>query len=80
MVFYKGLNLHINVEGLGYRHYNTCVNFKLKHYVWNGLEFPKLAPIVWVTCKCCLLWQILIIVKDLIPTCNTHMWKQSHLW
>jgi hypothetical protein len=29
MVFHKGLNLHINVEGLGSRHYNTHVNFKL---------------------------------------------------
>jgi hypothetical protein len=28
MVFERGLNLHIEVEGLGYGHYNTCVNFK----------------------------------------------------
>jgi hypothetical protein len=25
----KGVNLHIKVEGLGFGHYNTCVNIKL---------------------------------------------------
>jgi len=73
MVFKRGLNLHIKVEGLGSRHYNACVNFKLKHHVCNDLKFPKLIAIVWVTCKYCLLWQILIIVEDLIPTCNTYI-------
>jgi hypothetical protein len=28
MVFKRGLNLHIEIEGLGFRHYNTGVNFK----------------------------------------------------
>jgi hypothetical protein len=73
MVFKRGLNLHIKVEGLGSRYYNVHVNFKLKHHFCNGFEFPKLTPIVWVTCKYCLLWQILIIVENLILTCNTHI-------
>jgi hypothetical protein len=30
MVFKRGLNLHIEVEGLGSRHYNIRVNFKLR--------------------------------------------------
>jgi hypothetical protein len=58
MVFKRGLNLHIKVEGLDFGHYNTHVNFKFEHHVCNGLEFPKLT---------------LIIVEDLIPTCNTHI-------
>jgi hypothetical protein len=29
MVYKGGLNLHIKVEGLGFGHYNTCVNLKL---------------------------------------------------
>jgi hypothetical protein len=33
MVFKRGLNLHIKVEGLGSGHYNACVNFKLRHHV-----------------------------------------------
>jgi len=28
MIFKRGLNLHIKVEGLDFRHSNTCVNFK----------------------------------------------------
>jgi len=28
MVFKRGLNLHIEVEGLAYGHYNIHVNFK----------------------------------------------------
>jgi hypothetical protein len=28
MVFKRGLNLHIEVEGLGFGHYNTYFNFK----------------------------------------------------
>jgi len=28
MVFKRRLNLHIEFEGLGFGHYNTCVNFK----------------------------------------------------
>jgi hypothetical protein len=28
IVFKRGLNLHIKVEGLGYGHYNIHVNFK----------------------------------------------------
>jgi hypothetical protein len=28
MVFKRGLNLHIKVEGLGFGHYNIHVNFK----------------------------------------------------
>jgi len=74
-----GLNLHIKVEGLGSGHYNTHVNFKLKHHVCNGLEFPKLTVIIWVTCKYYLLWKILIVVEDLIPTCNSHILKKNHL-
>jgi hypothetical protein len=73
MAFKRGLNLHIKVQGLGSRHYNVHVNFKLKHHVCNGLKFPKLTPIVWVTCKYCLLWKILIIVEDSILICNTHI-------
>jgi hypothetical protein len=73
MIFKRGLNLHIKVEGLDSRHSNTHVNFKFYHHVCNGLEFPKLTPNIWVTCRYCLLWQILIVVEDLIPTCKTHM-------
>jgi len=76
MVFKRGLNLHIKVHGLGYGHYNICVNFKFEHLLYNGLEFPKLTHIVWVTCRYCLLWEILIVVENLIPTCNSHIWKQ----
>jgi hypothetical protein len=46
MVFKRGLNLHIKVHGLGYGHYNICVNFKFEHLLYNGLEFPKLTHIV----------------------------------
>jgi hypothetical protein len=28
IIFKRGLNLHIEVEGLGFKHYNTNVNFK----------------------------------------------------
>jgi len=56
MVFKKRLNLHIEFEGLGSGHYNTYVNFKFKHHVYNDLEFPKLTPILWVTCRYCLVW------------------------
>jgi len=73
MVFKRGFNLDIKIEGLGSRHYNVHVNFKLKHYVCNGLELPKPTPIVWVTCKYYLLWQILIIVENVILTSNTHI-------
>jgi len=73
MVFKRRLNLHIEVEGLGSRHYYTSGNFKFEYHVYNGLEFPKLTPIVQVTCRYCLLWQIIIIVENLIPTCNTHI-------
>jgi len=73
MVFKRGLNLHIKVGGLDSRHYNVHVNFKLKHHVCNGLKFLKLTPIVWVTCKYCLLWKILITIEDFILTCNTHI-------
>jgi hypothetical protein len=69
MVFKRGLNLHIKIEGLSFGHYNICVNFKFYHHVCNGLEFPKLTSIVWVTCRYCLLWQILIIVERF----NTNM-------
>jgi hypothetical protein len=72
MVFKRRLNLHIEVEGLGFKHYNTRVNLS-EHHVCNGMEFPILTPIVWVTCMYCLLWQLLIIIEDLIPTCNTHI-------
>jgi len=80
MVFRRGLNLHIKVESLGFGHYNIPVNLTFSHHVCNGLEFTKLTPIVWVTYRYCLLWIILIIVEDLIPTCNTHIIKQCHLW
>jgi len=73
MVFKRRLNLHIEVEGLSLGHYYTCVNFKFEYHVYNGLEFPKLTPIVHVTCRYCLFWQIIIIVENLIPTCNTHI-------
>ncbi len=63
MILNRGLNLHIKIEGLDFGHSNTHVNFK----------FPKLTPTIWVTCKYCLLWQMLIVVEDLIPTCNTHI-------
>ncbi len=46
MIFLKGVNLHIKVEGLSFGHYNTRVNFKLKRHVYNGLKFPKRTPIV----------------------------------
>jgi hypothetical protein len=79
MVFKRGLNLDIKVEGLGSRHYNVHVNFKLKHHVCNGLEFPKLTPIVWVTSKYCLLWQTLIIVERFNPNMQYPHMKTSHL-
>ncbi len=63
MILKRGLNLHIKVEGLDFGHSNIHVNF----------QFPKLTLTTWVTCEYCLLWQMLIVVEDLIPTCNTHI-------
>jgi len=41
MAFKGGLNLHIEVEGLGFGHYNTCVNLTLAPcFLWFGV--PKI--------------------------------------